>query len=213
MVLLAAASAHADVVAFNTMGPGDSFDVDGPAQQIIGSNIRHVGAWTWGGMAFTPTVTGTLSSLTMGLNRYYSNTNDVQFFISEESGGMPGAVLESFTLNNAPRYGRPGDTVATTITSVTNPLLNAGTTYFVYGESHLAQTFLWYDGATGTTGTLYERSQNDQGYDQAAVRAGVQRSLRVNVTPTAAAVPEPGSLALFAMGGIPLLGILRRRRC
>jgi hypothetical protein len=56
-------------------------------------------------------------------------------------------------------------------------------------------------GPEGDNGALYTPGPNDPGFDP----SGPSYHLISDV-------PEPGSLALLATGGLPLLGFLRRRR-
>jgi hypothetical protein len=118
--------ANADIL-FNNFGPGDAYlpNVVYSIGRFPGDTITYVQ-----GDAFI--VTGgnfTLDSLTLALNWGGSGPNAVDVQLRADAGGKPGAVLESFHLENLGILGLPNPPVIAT--SALHPLLLAGQQYWV----------------------------------------------------------------------------------
>ena len=62
-------------------------------------------------------------------------------------------------------------------------------------------------GDEGNNGAIYTPTQGQPGFV-----AGAAGPVTYDIISDSTVVPEPGSLALLATGGLPLLGFLRRRR-
>jgi PEP-CTERM motif len=155
-------------------------------------------------MSFTPSVDARLESLTLSLESISGLENAFDVTVHEDSGGLPGADLESFHLvDTFPQYGtNPPPTI---IDSVLNPILSAGSQYWLsiqggplsrggwdlaLASPHVG-TIAWL-GFEAPSWTIYPFAEPQSVY-------------RVEGAP----VPEPGTLALFGGG---LLALLRRRQ-
>ena len=182
--------AGADVI-YNTFAPGDTFiNYAGPALftgQMLASRF---------------TVSGNdylfdQLELAVGLS---SGTNLLDVSLRADSAGVPGTIIESFSVSNAPQ------TYAgkLSIGSVAHPLLQNGLSYWV----------VMAPGASNTSGFW---PQNEQ--ISATVAWGPGSSWTVNSNGFANVyrvsgnlVPEPSSLLAMFAGLGSLGGILRRRR-
>jgi hypothetical protein len=185
-------SANAQTV-FDSFGPGDTFDTS------IAYLIDPIGSL---GFMFTPSFSGPLSSISIALSDNSSVVNSVDVFLTDSSapGTLPN-TLESWSLAGLPNY-----SVAYTpslLASVAHPILTAGTTYTLYAKSTGDMT--WNRNTLGMTGN-YVFSSNGTNFGAGSGLA--QGAFRVNLASSSA--PEPGTLALLAIGGT--IGVLRRRR-
>jgi len=115
------APATAPIVVYNSFGPGNSYNT-GIVWGITGASTSY----GYRGQAefFVPSASGNLSSITLPTYRQ-SGSGRSNFFVAEDNGFSPGAILESFlnTANNA--HG------LLTLSSVSQPLLTAGARYWL----------------------------------------------------------------------------------
>jgi len=89
---------------------------------------------------FTPSATGSLLSLNLALH-YESGTNGAVISLLRDSGGVPGSVLESWTVMNLPTGVPPAPT---TVTDTQGVRLEAGQQYWVAVQPLGADTLVWW---------------------------------------------------------------------
>ena len=113
------------------------------------------------------------------------------FSIAQDNGsGIPGAILENFAnVLNADGL--------LTLTSIVQPLLQAGTTYWLCDEptADNSSNGWYYNNQGQANGFAFERSQG--GWSAISSPAPNSGVFRVSVTP----VPEPSAMALAALCG------------
>jgi hypothetical protein len=184
------------VVAFNSFGPGNSYStaiVWGVSGASTGGGYRGQAEF------FTPSVSGYLSSFTLATD-HVSGSNLSNFSIAQDNGsGAPGSILESF--NN---ISNPNGLL--TLKSVVDPLLQAGTQYWICDEPGTTTSYNgWYYNNQGqANGFAFERSQGSWSY--VAPPCPASGVFQVSVVP----VPEPSALAFVLTGAFLLAGKIRR---
>ncbi|MGC4043383.1 MAG: PEP-CTERM sorting domain-containing protein [Armatimonas sp.] len=181
---------HADVI-YSNLGPGDSFST------TVGWNIRGAQATVLGEVilaaSFTPTQNYVLSSFELpGFNN--NGTNSYQFSIVADNGGLPiGAeVVSPFT-----------SSLSTTFDAVNSfgvsGSVTAGQKYWlIVGPGAGDTNGVWWANTTGATGLGYRAAGGGW-----TITNDTSPAFRIqgNLAPSA---PEPGTLALFALGGLLL---------
>jgi uncharacterized protein (TIGR03437 family) len=136
---------------YNNFGTNNSFSgngwcVTGPyATSCTSYATRYIAA------PFTPGSSQLLSGISLPLSNLGGTNGAVINLMNSASSGLPGAVLESWSVSNLPTY-TPGAT-AITLTSVAsklNPALQAGQTYWVEVQPLAGDTAdYWYTNNLG----------------------------------------------------------------
>ncbi len=134
---------------YSSLGPNGSFStnawcINGMSNSDCGPAMAHNAA-----APFTPAATFTLQSISLALI-YDEGTNSAQISLTQDAGGLPGNVLESWTVNNLPAESPP---VLTTVGDTLGLTLEAGQQYWVVAESTAAGTdtlLYWYLSSQGT---------------------------------------------------------------
>jgi len=190
----------ADTV-FSNFGPLDTFNtqdgfpVSGP-KSLLGQSITVA-------MGFTSPGNFTLSQIDVAVS-YFAGVNDVVLTLNTDSGGIPGAIMESWTLTGLPNFG--SDYAPLTLTSVPGVRLDAGQIYWLEASAgEPTNLSVWNQNSIGETGTIDEYFSG--GWHEFSNRA--QGAFDVI---GAAATPEPASAALIGFGLLGIGGILRRKR-
>jgi hypothetical protein len=129
--LAAAGEARADAVVFSNFGPGTTFDTN-HGYTVAGSatNTANVVANSF---TVASNVNFTSAQLALGL---VSGPSMLQVLLVADAGGVPGSIIETINVNIGPFP--PGSVV--TATSVLNPLLTSGTTYWLMAYAPGANT-------------------------------------------------------------------------
>ena len=190
-------------VVFDNFGPGNTFNTrigwteTGPSSGIGFASSQ--------GEAFTPSATGQLSSIDIALT-HVDGTNDAHLFLSNGIPGVAGTTtLETFTLVGLPAFGSTG---VATFSSALQPLLSAGSTYFLYEVETGNEWNAWNENSIGETGA-HISSENNSAYSSTSRTQG---TFRVTIAPAAPPVPEPGSIALLTGMSLTGAAFLRRRK-
>ena len=185
---------QADIV-FSNLGAGDSFSNSGRLLQgetfgTIG-NVDQASTFTVGALSYY------LTSLELGLQVNSAGPLDV--ILAADTGGSPGAALESISLN----LNANGLAFASASGST---MLNANTTYWVIADARGSYDGGWEFNNTGDLGLTAGRSApvNSFAYGAWNLRPNDDRyALRVE----GRIVPEPGSSVLLLLG-FGLAGLL-----
>ena len=196
LVCMTAIPAWGGTVIFSDLGPSDSYMPN--TSYALGSPISTddyvaASAFTVGG-----SLSFTLSTIEVAAN-LVSGTNQLFISIDADSSGLPGATLESFTINNElPQVGTYSSGNLLLATSVIHPLLTAGSQYWVVLSAPDTTWAGWNFNSTGVTGPLYQ-SNNGVPVNSGTLTLGAMRI-------TGNVVPEPSSLVLSCMAALSLLG-------
>lgn len=196
-----AAAARAAVVA-TTFGPDMSFN--GGSVRFISSGGEAGGigfSYYELAVAFMPTSTYTLDSITLGVNSYGSINSAMNVKLRNDGGNVPGnTVIES--MDGTFGFGE----LRQTVTSTTNPLLQAGKTYWIDVSSPQAGAVaVWYSNDQNLYVTSAQKTQPDQA-TWAPNGSIFAPAFEVNGTP----VPEPTAVAVVGVACVAL-GARRKR--
>ena len=205
LLLTVAAPTSAEQILFSNLGPGDSYHsglagVFGFVTSQEGDPDRNFSQV----MSFSPAVPATLSTIELPLEFPWSYTDgpmELNLFESD-AAGLPGRLLESFVTSD-----RLLPNQLTTFSSALQPMLFAGTTYFLEARTTSEADGLWYHVLADAVPAYRGVYRYDDGPWENLVRIS-ELAYRVTGEPAAAATPEPGSLLLFATGA----ALVARRR-
>jgi hypothetical protein len=197
LLFIAPACVQADVIHSN-FGPGDSFGTVNFA--IRGASASPPLEEVHQAAPFTPTFDAQFDSAELPLGLFGGGTNLFIVELRNDDGfGLPGSVIESFTLDGV----LTGPELIRTVNSTLHPTLNAGSQYWLTALPGADDAYAtWRSNDQGEFGRA---SGPDWGYVNAT-----RQAFRINGTPTA--IPEPSSLALFGIGAVGVLGYGWRRR-
>jgi hypothetical protein len=195
----------ADVILFNDYGPGYTYIIG--TGWTIGGPTSPVGSFETAS-EFTPVTTGVVTSVAFG-DSLVTGTNTVTMSIAADKGGTPGAILGSFTFDN--QMGNFGSQhPPLTAISVVQPLLTAGTNYFLLASTSGSDIWAaWNSNNQGVSGTQLS-SQN----------GGTSWTTHSNVTlgafeifgSSSVAAPEPSSALAVGFAALAGLGVWARGR-
>jgi hypothetical protein len=206
----AAAPAQADMIIYSDLGPGDSYNGGSFGGWALGdppnSCVTATG-FTAGASVDLSTIE-VAAGMLLGPNGAPTGVNQLTISLDADSGGTPGAVLESFTISDAmPIFGSFSSDHLVTATSVLHPLLTAGTQYWVVlsvpddGMSNAA----WNMNSIGDSGPIVQYFHGVEVTDITAFSGAMRISGR--------AVPEPSSIVIISISAVAILGsrLVRRR--
>ena len=184
-------SVRSAVYVYNSFGPGNTF-VTYADWGIQGASAS--GGYVGHGELFVPTLSGNLQSVQLALVTLSGGTSVANFYVAANNGGTPGPVLASFMNVVAPASSSGSFLV--TLNSVTQPLLQAGTTYWLYGEPAASTTAIgWLVNNQGYANNYAQ--ENPPGvWTSGPVTFGANGVFDVSVTP----VPEPSIAGLLILG-------------
>jgi hypothetical protein len=192
--------ARADII-FNNFGPGDTYNI-GFGYTIAGSTVIPPGFVQGDGFAITPAATFELDQIRLAAG-HITGPNQINVTLRADAGGLPGAVLESFSFTNLGAFGNANPPLVAN--SVLHPILQAGTRYWLIADPGNAATWdVWNFNSIGDTGPHALSAGGGPFTDGNATRGAFE----ILGTP----VPEPSSLALFGLGSLGLAGWRLRRR-
>lgn len=192
-IALCPASATATVIAFDTFGAGNSYD--------IGGRFGVDGSAGFQAFQFTPIASGTLDDVSVALGRRTFATTQTQFDLYDGTASALGILLESFVIPNTVTPGlSPGAVV--TFSSILHPLLTPGQIYWLsYSEPDAADgsSSLWFFNDQGLTGTRLTSAL--------PAATNVMPAFRINVS-----VPVPSTILLMVLSIAALSWTAKRDR-
>jgi len=197
----AAVPAQADTVIFSNLGPNDSYDQY--HDWAVGSG--GPGYYWVPASAFTVGASVNLSTIEVAAG--YLSGNQLTINLDADSGGTPGSVIESFTINGAmPFIGSVSSGDLVMATSVLHPLLTAGSQYWVVLSVPNDRTSeaAWNFNSTSDTGPFYGTN------DGATVLHSTETRGAMRVT--GQSTPEPSSIVMASTSVLLMLGCFLRRR-
>jgi hypothetical protein len=173
---------------YNNLGPGNTWIIN----RDYSTNFDFMAA------PFVTSGGGHLGDIVIPL---FSLHNPVSLGLYADSGGKPGTLLENFSLT-APGF--PG--ILTTIPSARNPLLSAGTEYWLVFTPTPAQKneLAWYENDLGLTGGIWAGNVLDDMLN--FVPGSPMPAIQLN----SVSVPEPASEILLG-SGLLMLAFCRTR--
>jgi hypothetical protein len=194
---------YAGTVIYSTLGAGNAYegdatwDINGPGSVNGFQAIAD---------PFTPGSSYSLTQIDAALD-YYDGTNSVTLSLNADSGGLPGAVLESWVITGLPAAATTS-TLVQTVTPVSSLLLNAGTQYWIVVTAAGSTDAGWNENSLGLFGNYAHESSQGGGW---AFNSG-QRLAAFDVQGTipGSSVPEPATFA-FAAAGLLALGLFKQR--
>jgi hypothetical protein len=169
-----------------TASPGFSAASGSTASRSTGTTLAFA-------MEFTPTITGTLDSISVDIVSLTAGITTIDFLVTTSSGGVPGATLDTIhvplTTSNALEIANSNN----------HPLLTAGTLYWLEITPPATNGNVRWDLASpGKSGTSWNSSSNTP-------VSGNLDAFELTGTPT----PEPATL-LFAACGLACIAITKR---
>jgi hypothetical protein len=202
-ILLLGSAARSEVIIFDTFGPGGAYDF------LVGSTISGpdnalgppFAGDTDQGFAFTAPFTGVLSEATVAVG-HISGINRIDFSIRSDEGGIPGSVLETFSLENLGTFGAPN--VPRTVAVST--AITAGNTYWMTASAP-DDGFMAWNLSLDAIGTI--AISGDGGENWFVTPASVQA---VSLAMELIDVPEPGGATLLLAAVAAFFGVNLSRR-
>ena len=181
---------QAPVFVYNSFGPGNSYITY--ADWGVSGTSGLSGGFVGHAEFFVPSVSGNLYSLQLAVGQISGGTGLVNLSIAANNGGTPGATLESFLNAQAPS---PGSGVLT-LNSVTQPLLQAGATYWLCAEPAQSTTAVgWFVNDQGYRNDYAQEGPPGQ-WTSGHITFESNGAFDVSVLP----VPEPSITVLMILG-------------
>ena len=187
------------VTIFNSFGPGHSSDCCGgwAVQSLFGPTFTNA-------QAFTPSATSPLFAIDVAIG-FMINPAQFTLALVTDNGGQPGSLIESWNLTTT----FPVITCThcfETAFSTQNPILQAGTEYWVVALPGPGIDALWMSNNIGAVGT--SAFSLDDGKTWTVTTTGSFAAFDVRGITS---VPEPSMLVMVGTGLLGLAGATRRK--
>jgi PEP-CTERM motif-containing protein len=193
------------ITVYSNFGPGNAYDPnDGYTQSGAGS---LTGFNALQAMAFTNTTGENIALTQIDIaDSFVAGNNTMTLNLYADTGGAPGAVLESWTVNNLPGLG----TCCTveTVNDVAGVILQNGGTYWLAPASDDVTWEAWNWNTTGASGN--GSFSADGGTTWATSTYNPNGAF--DVLGTSVSTPEPASLLMLGAGMLGLVGVRRKER-
>jgi hypothetical protein len=148
LTLAAPTEAWADPI-FTNFGASLSYNITtggavGNGQDSTGFNYAQ-------GDTFMPAADANLGSIVIALSYLSVPADPITVALMADAGDQPGAVLESFTVDPSTLGALGASNAPVVLTSLLNPLLSAGTRYWIAVSSPVTSSIAWNLNNTGDT--------------------------------------------------------------
>jgi len=168
---------------FSDLGPGNTYH-NGFGYDV-GSSQNSTEAFT-----FTPGNSYTLTQIDLGLGWIAPSTAQVTVELRDDNSGIPGMVIESWSVSNLPQFGSTNDIVQT-VTPIGAVALVSGQQYWLRLSS--SDEAAWNANSQNVTGTRYLTTNSFTLKDTVDMGA-------FDVLGDVVATPEPSYVVLLALG-------------
>jgi hypothetical protein len=152
---------------------------------------------------FVASLSGILDHIVVAVLDNNAGTFTGTFELRLDSGGTPGTIIDTFSVNI------PSSSTLVSGLSTNHPSIVSGQIYWLEDEIPPQAVIGWDLSSPGVSGTVLGSQTNDGPWQPACPACGGLLPA-FSLVSQEAAVPEPGTAALFAGGAIGLL-MLRRK--
>jgi len=200
-----ATSGGLDPILFTNFGPSFAYNVS--EGNPVGDD--GFGGDEWPGEAFQPSLTANLTTIEIALSAVpgFGATDPITVALRADAASGPGGILESFTVPAGAGGPLGSNNPPIVLTSVLNPLLAAGTTYWLTAAAPGTSGYAWNFNSTGDHPS--HAISFDNGATWTMFGPGFFTSGAFEVDGVTLPVPEPISLVLVGTG---LMGARAARR-
>ena len=198
LVTLSARLASSSTI-YTDLGPGDTYST---ASFLTVSGGLSPGAYHYDwAMAFTAPGDYTLDAIRLAVGLVSGTPADLNVAFAANGGGLPGTILEAWTLGSIGPINGP----LTTAASVLHPLLAAGATYWVLADAPVTSSAIFQWNASLSAWGFHAMRYNEGSWTNSSETPF--GAFDVQGTP---AVPEPATLVLLGSGAAALAWQRRR---
>jgi hypothetical protein len=193
-------------VIFTNFGAGQSYNTtggNGVGNDFVGDNLGE-------GESFTPTANVNFGSVVVALSCSTGCPASDNFTISlnSDSGGMPGAAIESFIFTGKTLNVLGLNNTPITATSLLKPLLTSGTQYWITVTSSIAYAITWNWNTTNDGNS--QAISTDGGGSWFANSGLTPGAFEVDSAAIVTGSPEPGAGLLLSTALLALWKFRRR---
>ncbi len=194
-----AGTANASVIAYDNFGPGDSYQ--GGSGWTINSTVTQ-------GMFFSPSSSGFLSELIVAfaVSAGSAPLQPIQLTLQADNSGSPGSILETINVTVTVSFSEGNNNSPTQGFAAGTTFLDSSLGYWLVAFSSTGINIPWNFNSISDFG-LKALSTSGTGGPWNVSSPETLGAFRVLVN-----VPEPSTLAIFALGLAGLGFVARRRR-